>query len=133
MMLMNEVYYSLVESWREEADSIRVRYADERLAHVLEVAAMDLERAIENTSGQLLTLQQAAERSGYSVEHLGRMVASGKIPNAGRKGAPRIRLADCPVKPQRLTTPAPTLHLHVAQPRQIAGAIVAQGLEANDG
>ncbi len=34
----------------------------------------------------------------YSADHLGRLVREGKLPNAGREGAPRIRLQDLPRK-----------------------------------
>ena len=50
---------------------------------------------------ELLTLPQAAERSGISEEHLGRLVRDGKVPNAGRKGRPRIRVADLPRRTRR--------------------------------
>lgn len=46
----------------------------------------------------IVTLRAAAKESGYSVEHLARMVRQGKIPNAGRRNAPRIRVADLPVR-----------------------------------
>jgi hypothetical protein len=43
-----------------------------------------------------LTLAAAAAESGLSVDHLGKLIRDGTIPNAGRKGAPRIRSADVP-------------------------------------
>lgn len=132
-MLMTEPLFALVGRWREEAEQVRIRYADNRLARVFEIVANELESAIEDTQCQVLTLEQAAELSGYSVEHLGHLVRTGQIPNAGRKGAPRIRLEDCPKKRSSLTNSTPILHLEGAQARQIAGAIVAKGLEANDG
>jgi hypothetical protein len=46
----------------------------------------------------LLTLRQASELSGYSVDHLQRLVSSGCIPNVGCRGAPRIRQSDVPRK-----------------------------------
>ena len=45
-----------------------------------------------------LTLQEAADLSGYSADHLGRLVREGKIPNAGRPKAPRIARRDLPRK-----------------------------------
>ncbi len=47
-----------------------------------------------------LSLTEAAARSGYSAPHLGRLLRAGKIPNAGRPGAPRIRVADLPTRPR---------------------------------
>jgi hypothetical protein len=46
-----------------------------------------------------LSLAQAAQESGYSVDRLQKLVAAGTIPNAGRKGKPAIRRSDLPRKP----------------------------------
>lgn len=46
-----------------------------------------------------LSLQEAAKESGYSVDRLQKLVASGAIPNAGRRGKPAIRRSDLPRKP----------------------------------
>ncbi len=59
------------------------------------VASLRLVR--EASLGKSLTLAQAAERTGYSAEHIGRLVRQGKLPNAGRKNAPRVRLRDLTV------------------------------------
>lgn len=48
-----------------------------------------------------LTLKEAAATSGYSVDWLQKQVATGAIPNAGRKGKPAIRHSDLPRKPGR--------------------------------
>jgi hypothetical protein len=47
---------------------------------------------------RILTLKAAAEESGYSVEHLARLIRQGRVANAGRRNAPRIRAADLPVR-----------------------------------
>ena len=41
-----------------------------------------------------LSLTEAAERTGYSADHIGRLVREGKLPNAGRTHAPRVRARD---------------------------------------
>jgi hypothetical protein len=48
----------------------------------------------EAALAEALSLTKAAERTGYSAEHLGRLVRQGRLPNAGRKNAPKIRLSD---------------------------------------
>ena len=54
---------------------------------------------LARTEGTIaLTLEEASARSGYSAEHLARLVRQGVIPNAGRKGAPRVRAADVPYR-----------------------------------
>ncbi len=58
-------------------------------------------RAVTNEHGDwTLSLTEAAARSGYSAPHLGRLLRAGKIPNAGRPGAPRMRVADLPTRPR---------------------------------
>jgi hypothetical protein len=48
---------------------------------------------------EILTLAEAAQESGYSGDHLRHLIADGTLDNAGRKGSPRIRRGDLPVKP----------------------------------
>ena len=52
--------------------------------------------SLEEWSIEPLTLREAAGEAGYSEDHLGRLVREGKIPNAGRPGAPRILRANLP-------------------------------------
>lgn len=76
-------------------------HAHEPTARAYEACADELEKALAAEEQQPLTLRQAANLSGYSVDHLGRLVREGKIPNAGRPNAPRVRRADVPNKPGR--------------------------------
>ena len=71
---------------------------DPRVAKVWEVAAVELDEALRNWSEETLNLADAAKLSGYTAAHLSDLVRQGKIPNAGRLGAPRIRRADIPIK-----------------------------------
>jgi hypothetical protein len=48
----------------------------------------------ETALAETMSLTEAAERTGYSAEHIGRLVRRGRLPNAGRKNAPRVRLGD---------------------------------------
>ena len=56
----------------------------------------ELKSLIDTQEKKLYTLSQAAAMCNLSVDHLGRLVREGKLPNAGRRGAPRIRGADLP-------------------------------------
>ena len=53
-----------------------------------------LRRVRETALAETMSLTEAAERTGYSAEHIGRLVRRGRLPNAGRKNAPRVRLGD---------------------------------------
>lgn len=68
-------------------------------AKLLEEVLEDLRQAERTAGDEVLNLTQAARESGYSADHLGRLVRDGTIPNAGRPHAPAIRRAELPVKP----------------------------------
>jgi len=106
----------LPSAWRTRAADLRLHDAT-GAATAYERAADELERAQRAAAVEALTLQQAATESGYSIDHIGRLVADGNIENIGRKGAPRIRRGDLPrkaIEPQ-LTR------------RQVARAVVHRG------
>lgn len=108
--------------WRERAAFLR-EYGDPNSARLWELAAVELERAWGTFEGETLSLTDAARASGYTADHLGALVKRGKIPNAGRSGAPRIRRHDLPQKPShgpgRPARPQPVEHEHI---RRIANA-----------
>ena len=65
---------------------------------LLDDVLAQLDEALRTAQQDLLTLDQAAQESGYSAEHLGRLLRGGVLPNAGRKGAPLICRGDLPQK-----------------------------------
>lgn len=80
-------------------------------ADLVDEILTDLRAVMASEQESLLTLEEAAERSGYSRDHLGRLVREGKLPNAGRRGSPRIRVGDLPRKPPgRLAERTPKLY-----------------------
>lgn len=88
--------------WRSRAEDLRP-YA-EAAARAFEHAADELEHVLHGEADELLTLSLAAELSGYTEDHLGRLIKQGSIPNAGRARAPRIRRADLPRRPTRIAS-----------------------------
>jgi len=86
----------LVERWRRDAETLAAY--DERLASIARRHADDLDAALLAVADEGLDLATAAKESGYSVDRLRHMVSDGDIPNAGRKGSPRIRRGDLPLK-----------------------------------
>lgn len=83
--------------WRERAQLLR-KHGGDPAAKVWELAAAELAQAVRRAEDHGLTLVDAARRSGYTADHLGAMIRDGTLPNAGRKNAPRIRIADLPIK-----------------------------------
>lgn len=92
---------SVARDWRTQVLSLRAWGASAQ-ANVLEHAAEQLEQAIADEGRTILTLHEAAAESGYSAEHLARLIRHGKIPNVGRRHAPRVRRGDLPRKPHVL-------------------------------
>ena len=63
-------------------------------ARLMLTLANELEEAVRAADEQSLTLTEAAQRSGRSVETIRKVVSTGRLPNAGRTGRPRVRAAD---------------------------------------
>ena len=82
--------------WRSRAAELE-RYAP-AAAQAFRDAADQLEDALLSNVDSV-SLREAAALGGFSVDHIQRLVAKGRIANVGRKGRPRIRCDDIPVKP----------------------------------
>ena len=118
----------LPADWRKQAKSLR-RYGGETSATAIERCADDLDATLAERDETTLSLVEAARESGYSRDHLGRLVRDGKIPNAGRPNAPRIARRHLPRK-------APVQAPLAEEPRprersnaQIVQSIIQRGME----
>jgi hypothetical protein len=92
---------ALVDAWRNEAATLRDRYADHRLATSVETHARELHEAMQHRANIELTLQDAATESGYSVAHIRHLIACGELQNVGKRGRPRVRRGALPSKPNK--------------------------------
>jgi hypothetical protein len=117
--------YEVLTEWKTRAETA-VLLEDRKAAHILRLCATELERALQDAGDTPLTLAEAAAESGYSIEHLRRLVSEGRIANAGRRYAPRIRRADLPKKAGNLTAEATMLTLHPPT-EQIARLVANRG------
>jgi hypothetical protein len=113
---------AVVAAWRERA-ALLAPYAP-NVARALEDYSRELFEALSEQNDELLTLRQAEEESGYSADHLRRLIREEAIPNAGRKNAPRIRRGDLPRKVSVLRPEKGGLHLVGASKEQIARSVV---------
>ena len=115
--------------WRAKAIELRAFGAEEQ-AKTLEWCAGGLEESLKEHDQESLNLQDAAEESGYSSDHLGRFVREGKIHNAGRQGAPRIRRCDLPIKATQEDSAVPQ-HNRISDTSnaQIVQSIIERGIE----
>ncbi len=108
----------LPKAWREKATEFR-RLRGEDQAVTLEYCADDLEETWRIWQTEPLSLDEAAEESGYSYSSLEKRVRSGEIPNIGKLGAPRVQRQDLPRK-----TPTRRFELESGEP-DLAGEILA--------
>ena len=117
---------NLIERWRREAELFHRRGMPEA-ATMAESYADELEVNLRNAAQATVKLADAARISGYTADHIGRLIREGDLENIGRKNAPRVRIMDLPRKPGCLTSDhdIPVL-LHA----QHGGA---RGLEENHG
>src|SRR5215212_9098784 len=88
---------SLPDHWRALAKQQRRLGADAQ-ARILDFCADDLTASFGRAGDALLSLRSAAQESGYSADHLARLLREGKIPKSGRKAKPLIRRRDLPQK-----------------------------------
>ena len=94
----------LPNEWRTLAAQQRRLGADSQ-ARILDFCADELAAALRRAGDEVLTLARAAQESGYTTDHLSRMVRQGKIPNSGRKSKPLIRRSDLPKKTLKSEAP----------------------------
>ena len=89
----------LIERWTLDAERARTLGCD-NAATVLEVCTRELAAALDAYMLEPISLYQAADETGYSYSAIQKGVASGDIPNVGKKGSPKVRRCDLPKKAQ---------------------------------
>ncbi len=82
----------LPAAFQEAANIAREYAADERAAAIWERAAEMAEESLRRSGLERLTLQQAEAESGYSRDHLRRLIDEGTIPNASAADGSRAIL-----------------------------------------
>jgi hypothetical protein len=94
----NRLTNELASQWEKDAQLL-AQYGSPQQAELLRHCAQRLFEAINGEKDVFLTVTMAAQMSGYSPDHLGRLVREGKLTSYGRKGKPMLRLGDLPKKP----------------------------------
>ena len=100
--MISSEFARISASFRAKARELREQFGSEAAARALEWAASEVEQAAQCVRDQTVSLREASERSGYSVDHLARLVRTGRIPDLrpkGSKGRIRIRIGDLPARP----------------------------------
>lgn len=89
--------------WIAEADAYTLKGVATEAANTLRRCANELRLRFRYEQEHTVNLQEAAAISGYTADHIGKLVRDGKVENLGRLNSPRVRVADLPRKPRRLT------------------------------
>jgi hypothetical protein len=125
----------LVRSWRAFALELRDRAADAQAAQIVENLTRELEQFLATADAEMLTPAEAQEWSGYSTDHLRRLVDTSDLTNYGKKGSPLYRRSELPMKPASRRT-----HLrsraepgNVRTREQIARAAITPFVGGRDG
>ena len=113
-----------ISKWSTEAEALQRRGAMVNGAALCAELLADFEVVMAAEGAAELNLKEAARESGYSAGYLGRLVRLGRIPNAGRPSAPRIRRNDLPRKVSSLPSPRSRATLLGATRGQIARSVV---------
>lgn len=89
----------LPADFRALAEQARDVAAAEGAARAYEKAAAIVEERLQDAALEPLTLEEAEFESGYTKNHLRRLIREGVIPNAARSGEPTILRMHVPRKP----------------------------------
>ena len=89
----------LPQEFRDNAMTARRLTGSESAAHVWEEAAVEVEQRLADCLLEPLTLDAAVSESGYTRNHLLRMLRDGLLPNSGTNTDPRILRMHLPRKP----------------------------------
>jgi|SRR5580704_8092610 hypothetical protein len=122
---------SLIEEWSRRRDELRLLKASVDGATLIDKFLGEFRDLVANEEDITLSLTEAAEYSGYSRRQLGRLVRENKIPNAGRRNAPRIRIKNIPLKATALPNRTNT-SMVIGRKAQIAWSVV-HPQRSNDG
>ncbi len=95
---MQDLTKNLTKKWRGHANTFQ-RFNEQGIATAFSTCADELEAAVSVRGDELLTLEEAEQKSGYTADSLGRLIRQGKIPNAGKTGTPKISRRNLPRKP----------------------------------
>jgi hypothetical protein len=87
----------LIKQWKKRARMLAAHGAVEA-AKTYERVAVELEREAARANNELLSLSSAAHESGYSTDHLSRLVREGKLRNFGKKHRPLVQRSELPLK-----------------------------------
>ena len=116
---MNTLLVALAQVRRKAAE-LRECFGDDARARAIEWAAGQIEAALREQDDERLTLREASARSGYSADHVGRLLRNGKLRNVGHLGSPRVRAGDLPHRLPHVVESSPSGYDPIADARMLS-------------
>jgi len=108
----------LVAKWTHKAAEFRGLAATVDAAAMCELFVADLKTLAIESHDDWVLIPEAARVSGYSKQHIRRLIQHGQLPADGVGKARRVPLHLLPRKPLQLATANGQLHLFVATAEQ---------------
>lgn len=113
---------SITEAWSQRACEFD-KHGLEPGAKLIRTLIAELSEQSSHYLAEPLTLESASKESGYSPDHLARLVRKGILKNLGKKGAPRVSRRELPIRPA-LAQPALRLQLAPTSRHQVARSLI---------
>lgn len=111
----------LADEWLDQASRDEARGLV-LAASLMRAAVSEMLARINDLQSEALTLSQAAEESGYSRDHLRRLLRSGRLSNAGEKGKLMVLRRTLPLKPALVPHAIP-IQLHGPSRQQVVRSL----------
>lgn len=127
-MTRNEFFVT----WSARAAELKSLDARVDAAALITQILTQVELLLRDADDDQLTLQEAAAISGFTSDHLGRLIRKGVLRNYGVRHRPRVRRADLPRKTS-LNFEASASIVRSTSKGQIARSVVNSGIGRHDG
>lgn len=101
----------LVAKWEHKGAEFDALAASVDAAAMCQLFLADLHALDADSDDDWISIPQAAAFSGYSKQHIRRLIQSGQLAAVGEGKARRVRLGTLPRKPIAVATANPELHL----------------------
>jgi hypothetical protein len=109
--------------WEEQfargCEAMGVQANAAALTRSIVASLRDIRRAFLESQ---LTLIEAAERTGYTPDHIGRLVRAGRLRNVGRKNAPRVLAGDLQILRRNIASSGPKMYDSGTDARSLVSA-----------
>ncbi len=112
----------LIAKWSARRDDYKVGGARVDGAALCDEMLCDLQKLDVNVDDELLSISEAAQRSGFTATHLRRLIQHGRLSVKGKGRDRVVRLGDLPRKPSAIAPKTPPLQLLGAKAEQVVRA-----------